>query len=77
MGFWIDKECWWYFTFGCGQPHAGHYVKFYGTYSEARQKMTEQYGLEWAFQYSEEEWREWVRRCTQGGTLWMVETELK
>lgn len=51
-------EPYWYFTFGCGQKHAGHYVKIRGTYGEARKKMFERFGDEWAFQYSEQEWNE-------------------
>lgn len=47
----------WYFTFGCGQPNAGYYVKIKGTYDSARQKMFDRYGEDWGFQYSEEEWK--------------------
>ena len=50
------------FTFGCGQQHEGRYVKVYGSYVEAREKMIEKYGKEWAFQYSEEEWNDWEAR---------------
>lgn len=49
------NEKWWIFTFGCGQEHAGHYVRFYGTFGEARQKMFDHFGDKWAFQYPEEE----------------------
>lgn len=28
-----------------------------GTYVEARKKMVDKYGTNWAFQYSEEEWK--------------------
>ena len=28
-----------------------------GTYEEAREKMIQRYGTNWAFQYSEEEWK--------------------
>lgn len=52
------KEEVWYFTFGCGQEHAGHYVKIKGTFSEARAKMFDRFGDKWAFQYSEQEWNE-------------------
>lgn len=57
----------WYFTFGYGQKNAGHFVKFSGTYSEARDKMFDAFGTEWAFQYSEEEWMESISRevCTE------------
>lgn len=55
----MDKKEYWIFTFGCGQPHYGFYVKIYGSYVEARKKMVEKYGTKWAFQHSAEEWAEW------------------
>lgn len=73
----IDEPQWYYFTFGFGQENAGHYVKIYGTYGEAREKMFERYGSKWAFQYSEEQWKAWENRCIQEGVTWMLETELK
>lgn len=51
-----NHQCYWIFTFGSNQPNAGHYVKFFGTFQEARQQMMDKYGLAWAFQYSEYEW---------------------
>lgn len=72
-----EKREWYYFTFGYGQEHQGHYVRFFGTFWEAREKMFEEYGDDWAFQYSEEQWREWKERCKMEGMLWMLETELK
>lgn len=51
-----NKEQWWIFTFGSGQPNAGKYVKIYGTFNSARMKMIDKYGLIWAFQYSKEQW---------------------
>lgn len=54
----IEDEEEWVFTFGYDQEHAGHYVIFSGTYSEARNKMCEKYGNRWAFQYSKKEWDE-------------------
>ena len=50
----------WIFTFGAGQAHQGHYVKIHGTYESARKKMVDRYGLNWCFQYTEEEWNEWL-----------------
>lgn len=50
------------FTFGCGQKYSGHYVKIYGNYSEARAKMFERFGEDWSFQYSKEEWEDWLKR---------------
>lgn len=67
----MTENCW-IFTFGCGQEHAGRYVKIYGTYGEARQKMVEKYGSKWAFQYSLQEWEQWAVKHP----MW-VETELE
>jgi len=53
---------WWIFTFGGGQLHEGMYVKIKGTYLSARKEMVERYGNKWAFQYSEEEWEDWLNR---------------
>lgn len=72
-----EKQQWYIFTFGVGQRHSGHYVKFYGTYEETREQMFAKYGREWAFQYSESQWFDWVNRCVENGTLYMLETELK
>lgn len=58
-----DKEQVWIFTFGYGQKHEGHYVKFFGTYSEARNQMREKYGTQWGFQYSEKEWNDYVKEA--------------
>lgn len=69
-----DKQQWYIFTFGSGQKHAGHYVRFFGTYASARQQMMEQYGTAYAFQYSEDEWNEWLKNKP----AWIpAETELK
>ena len=46
----------WVFTFGAGQQNAGKCVRIKGDYYEARKKMFEKYGAEWAFQYSSEVW---------------------
>lgn len=73
----MEREQWRYFTFGCGQKHAGHYVKIFGTFDEARKKMFERYGAEWALQYSEEKWDAWAERCRKDGMEWMIETELR
>ena len=45
----------WIFTFGYGMKNAGHYVKIYGTYGEARNEMFRRYGDNWAFQYTEKQ----------------------
>lgn len=52
----MDKEKDWIFTFGCGQEHAGHYVKIHGTYSEARAEMFRRYGDQWCWQYDADEY---------------------
>lgn len=54
----LPCEKYWIFTFGCGQPHGGKYVKIRGTYSQARRKMFKKYGNKWCFQYSEKEWND-------------------
>ena len=59
----------WIFTFGCGQEHGGRFVKIYGSYSEARQKMFDRYGKKWAFQYSAKEWDKNVQRGVATETL--------
>lgn len=58
----MKKDKWYIFTFGCGQQNEGKYVKIRGDYETARQKMVERYGLNWAFQYSEEQWNDWLER---------------
>ena len=50
------------FTFGYNQQHEGRYVKVYGDYREAREKMMEKYGSEWGFQYTSEQWQDWINR---------------
>ena len=55
-----EEESWWIFTFGWGQPHENTYVKIWGTFESARQKMFDKYGDMWAFQYSEEKWNNWL-----------------
>lgn len=51
-----EKQNNWYFTFGNGQPYYGYFIKLYGTFNEARQKMVNAFGLKWSMQYSEKEW---------------------
>lgn len=70
-----DKQ-WYVFTFGVGQKYGGHYVRFYGTYEEAREKMVRYFGLTWAFQYSEEQWSAAVKRLTDRGRGLWIEREL-
>lgn len=79
-----DKRQNWIFTFGDGQQNAGHFVKFFGTFDEAREQMFEKYGSEWCFQYTEEEWNDYVKEAEeQALRIWgdkrfaLVEKELK
>ena len=47
-----------YFTFLMSDwPRQKCYHVEEGTYEEAREKMIRRYGTNWAFQYSEEEWK--------------------
>ena len=62
----------WIFTFGCGQPNAGHCVRVKGNLCEAREKMYEKYGEEWAFQYSLDEWEEFKKNPQ----MFPMETEI-
>ena len=48
----------WIFTFGSNHVFPRRYVKIYGTYQSARQKMYDAFGSKWAFQYTEQEWKE-------------------
>ena len=57
----MEEKQWYIFTFGYGQQHQNQYVKIYGTYDSARQKMFDKYGSEWSFQYTEHDWNEWER----------------
>ena len=69
-----NKEQWWVFTFGCGQPHAGYYVKIRGTFAEAREKMVKKYGIKWAFQRS---WEEWEKIVNDPDRWYPLEEELE
>ena len=73
----MEKEQWYVFTFGFNQEHAGRYVRFFGTYGAARQKMINRHGLAWAFQYSEKEWRKTVEKFNAEGLSAWLETEWK
>ena len=49
-----------YFTFGVGidKPHRNCYhVIEADSYEAARDEMVNRFGLDWAFQYSEEQWQ--------------------
>lgn len=61
----MNEKQYWIFTFGYGQKHQGHYVKIYGTYTEARIEMIKRYGNQFAFQYSEDEWNTFVNEAEQ------------
>lgn len=55
----LTKPQWFVFTLG---PHESQYVRIWGTYEEARQKMVQKYGREWGFQYTDEGWQDWLHR---------------
>lgn len=55
----MEEKQWYIFTFGYGRQYQNQYVKIYGTYNSARQKMFDKYGSAWSFQYTEEEWNKW------------------
>lgn len=61
------------FTFGQGQPLAGHCVRIRGDYAEAREKMIEKFGLKWAFQYDAKQWDEWKDNPERA---WYMEKEI-
>lgn len=69
----MEEKQWWTFTFGCGQEHAGMYVKIYGTFGSTRKEMFKRYGEEWAFQYDEKEWQDWENKRP----MYIVETLLE
>lgn len=50
-----EKKQDYYFTFGSGHSYPNHYVKFFGTYSETRDKMVNRYGIRWCGQYAKED----------------------
>lgn len=65
----------WIFTFGSGQEYEGFYARVRAfSYSEAREKMVQHFGDEWAFQYSLADWNQWVYEAGLVG--FPVETEI-
>jgi len=53
---WIEPKQYWYFTFMQKQTDKKNsYAKIWGTYDTARQKMVEEFGEAWAFQYGSDE----------------------
>ena len=70
----VEEPRWWVFTFGVNHLYAGHYVRIFGTFSEARGKMFGLFDAYWAFQYSQEQWDATVERMRSMG--WPVETEM-
>lgn len=64
----------WYFTFGGGQINEGYCQPIIATsYGNARKKMIELYGIEWGFQYSQEEWE---KSKNDKNRMWEMEKEL-
>ena len=64
----------WIFTFGYGQAMQGYCVRVKGSYAEARQKMFDKFGRNWAFQYSAEDWDKWKEDKSKP---WITEEEIK
>jgi hypothetical protein len=65
-----------YFTFGCGQQHAGHYIIIEAdTVEQARQQMFAKFGRKWSMCYTEQEWKVVEDQSRQIG--YPLETELK
>ena len=58
-----EKRQYWYFTF-CQKDrvYRNCFVKFYGTWKEARLEMFRHFGEHWGFQYSSEEFEGQVER---------------
>ena len=48
----MEKEQYYYFTFGVGSPLRKKYIKLYGTRESTRNLMCEVFGYKWAFQYN-------------------------
>lgn len=63
----------WIFTFCYGGKLGGHCVRVQGDYGQAREKMVAEYGTEWAFQYSAEEWE---AMKIDPHRAWVMETEV-
>jgi hypothetical protein len=58
----LNKQ-YYYFTFCYGDhEYRNCFIKFYGTYSEAREKMVNRFGIKWAFQYNEEEFKDQIEK---------------
>jgi len=75
----------WYFTFGCGQEHAGKYVVLFGTCQSTRDEMWKLFGEKWAFQYKTAEEagvEKWsykkleVDKCSECG-IWKIGDDLE
>ena len=52
----VDPPQEWIFTFGHGHhPNHNYFVRVFGTFEEAREKMVRNFGRQWAMQYESEE----------------------
>lgn len=54
----------WYFTFLTHHEHSHRYVKIYGTYGHARERMFKKFGDKWAVQYSEKNFKQTIFTVT-------------
>jgi len=63
-----------YFTFGSGQKFGGYCQPIVAeSWVVAREIMFDNFGADWAFQYSEEEW---IRIQNDKNRRWEIEREL-
>lgn len=49
-----------YFTFGCGIDDAHrncYHVEVAENFGKAREQMIDKFGIDWAFQYTEDDWK--------------------
>ena len=58
----MEKKEKWYFTFGVGTPYRGRHVVIEGTADSTREEMWERFGPKWAFQYTEKQYTEIIKR---------------
>lgn len=66
-----------YFTFGCGQDKSGFVQPILSSsWEQARAKMIELNGKQWAFQYTEKQWNDWKNRVINEGIPVPLEKEL-
>ena len=72
-----NKKQLYFFTFGSGQKHQG-YVQpvLASSWGQAREKMVELNGTDWAFQYTEAQWNKWKEDVFEKNIPISIEKEL-